>query len=111
APDATPTHCDALRACFGCPTARATSTVPVRRSASAIRDARPSGYDGRGISHLGRRRRSALLADPGEDRAGVGEDRAVGQLERGKLLVPRRLAQLLARALAQEGDGAAVGGD
>src|SRR4051794_5905304 len=48
---------------------------------------------------------------PGEDGARVGEDRAVGELERRQLRIPGGRAQLLARSLAQEGDRAPVGGD
>src|SRR4051794_20947712 len=54
-------------------------------------------------------RRFLLSAvDPRLDRARVREHRAVGQLEGGQLRVPGRLAQRVARSLAQERDRVAV---
>src|SRR4051812_19670092 len=41
----------------------------------------------------------------------MGDDRPIGELENRQLRVTGRPAQLLARALAQERDRAAVGGD
>jgi ketosteroid isomerase-like protein len=60
---------------------------------------------------LGRAATSPLPIHPGEDGAGVGDNRSVGQLERRELRVPGHLAQLVTRALAQEGDRTAVSGD
>src|SRR5215213_7525684 len=53
----------------------------------------------------------ALTRDPGQDGARVGDDRPVRQLERWQLGVSGRLAQLVPRALAEERDRMAVGGD
>jgi hypothetical protein len=54
---------------------------------------------------------SVLPRDPSEDRARVGDDGPVGQLERRELRVSGGLAQFVARTLPKEWDRVAVGGD
>src|SRR5215217_6066063 len=94
-----------------------TPSVPPRRpsfiavpcESSADRRSRDCFFSKRWLGPA--RRESGMTRDPGQDGARVGDDRPVRQLERRQLRVSGRLAQLFARALAEERDRMTVGGD